>query len=468
LPETCADALIVGAGMAGLSCASALAECGARVLVCESRPILGGRASSWIDPGAGAEIDDGPHLFAGAYREVRALLARVGAVGNVPFPERLRVPMRDRSGRGATLEWTRAPGLLGLAHGMSRFDVLTAAEHRGLARVLFAAWRGAPAADRPLGDWLDELAQGDAARRWLWHPLARAAFNEEPAIVSARLFAEMLRRLLLTGSDSAVLAHSRVGLSRTWAEPAATYVEAHDGRVLRGCRVTRVERTADGVRAHLEHGEPASASALCLAVPAARAHALAAFLPPADRVAIARAASVETTPIVSVNLWLDGGAPALEEPFVGFAGEPFAWCFDRTALVPSGAGTFRHVVLVAPGDRALAARRAADLIALARATLAAFAPATRDRRVVFARAVCERHAAPSLTPEAAAARPPVATGDPAIALAGDWIGTGLPATLEGAAWSGHHAAERLAAFLAIGGRGTVASRCSSSLSFSSF
>ena len=37
-------------------------------------------------------------------------------------------------------------------------------------------------------------------------------------------------------------------------------------------------------------------------------------------------------------------------------------------------------------------------------------------------------------------RPGPATADPRIVLAGDWTGTGLPATIESAALSGHRAA----------------------------
>jgi uncharacterized protein with NAD-binding domain and iron-sulfur cluster len=47
-----------------------------------------------------------------------------------------------------------------------------------------------------------------------------------------------------------------------------------------------------------------------------------------------------------------------------------------------------------------------------------------------------------LTPAADAVRPDVATPIPNLFLAGDWVQTGLPATIEGAVQAGREAARR--------------------------
>jgi uncharacterized protein with NAD-binding domain and iron-sulfur cluster len=54
--------------------------------------------------------------------------------------------------------------------------------------------------------------------------------------------------------------------------------------------------------------------------------------------------------------------------------------------------------------------------------------------------VRERRATFSATPEQDAKRPPAATSWRNLYLAGDWTGTGLPATIEGAIRSGERAA----------------------------
>ena len=69
-------------------------------------------------------------------------------------------------------------------------------------------------------------------------------------------------------------------------------------------------------------------------------------------------------------------------------------------------------------------------------------PEARAAKVVRASVVKERRATFSLAP-GQPKRPPTATHVEGLVLAGDWIETGLPATIEGAAISGRRAAEAI-------------------------
>jgi uncharacterized protein with NAD-binding domain and iron-sulfur cluster len=89
----------------------------------------------------------------------------------------------------------------------------------------------------------------------------------------------------------------------------------------------------------------------------------------------------------------------------------------------------------------------AELIALARRELVEALPEIRDVRLVRAAVVREPHATFSLAP-GQPARPSVETGVHGLFLAGDWIDTGLPATIESAVRSGHRAAA--AAIVSLG------------------
>ena len=73
---TSPDVAVLGAGLAGLAAATALAESGAAVAVYEARPRPGGRATTHRDPVTGERIDNGQHVLAGCYGETLRFLRR--------------------------------------------------------------------------------------------------------------------------------------------------------------------------------------------------------------------------------------------------------------------------------------------------------------------------------------------------------------------------------------------------------
>ena len=61
--------LVIGGGLAGLAAAVSLAGRGCRVTILESRPRLGGRASSFTDPVSGQLVDACQHVSMGCCTE---------------------------------------------------------------------------------------------------------------------------------------------------------------------------------------------------------------------------------------------------------------------------------------------------------------------------------------------------------------------------------------------------------------
>ena len=148
------------------------------------------------------------------------------------------------------------------------------------------------------------------------------------------------------------------------------------------------------------------------------------------------------SPIVTVNLWFDRDVLAdVEAPFVGFPGRSMQWVFDKRAVF---GGEASHLSLVSSGASPLVALTNEDLIVGAHAELLEALPAARRASLLRGTVVREPRATFSLAP-GQPARPSVVTPVCGLYLAGDWIDTGLPATIESAVRSGHLAADRAAA-----------------------
>jgi zeta-carotene desaturase len=150
------------------------------------------------------------------------------------------------------------------------------------------------------------------------------------------------------------------------------------------------------------------------------------------------AAATKPSPIASVNLWLN--RRILRTPFLGLPGRSMQWVFDKEQMLETETS---HITLVSSGADDVMALQNDELIVLALGELRDAVPEARAAKVVRASVVRERRATYSLAP-GQPKRPATATDVNGLALAGDWIETGLPATIEGAAISGRRAAEAIA------------------------
>ena len=80
------NVLILGGGLAGLSCAVELIDQGHDVTLLEAQPNLGGKAASWRDVD-GDLVDLGQHVVTPLYQHFLRLLDKVGATGNLIWKE---------------------------------------------------------------------------------------------------------------------------------------------------------------------------------------------------------------------------------------------------------------------------------------------------------------------------------------------------------------------------------------------
>ena len=80
---------VVGAGLAGLAAAVALADAGHSVILYEAAPHAGGRCRSYFDAELGCRIDNGNHLLLAGNRAALDYLDRIGGYGSLEGPSRL-------------------------------------------------------------------------------------------------------------------------------------------------------------------------------------------------------------------------------------------------------------------------------------------------------------------------------------------------------------------------------------------
>jgi len=140
------DAIVVGAGFAGLSTAVRLTRDGARVLVLEARGRLGGRATAFPDRETGELVDNGQHVLLGCYRDTWTFLRDINAESHVRIQPQLVVTMIDRDGQQTRLDCSGMPAPFHLLAGLSDWPALTWADRwsaLGMAGAIRTARREA-------------------------------------------------------------------------------------------------------------------------------------------------------------------------------------------------------------------------------------------------------------------------------------------------------------------------------------
>ncbi len=433
--------LVIGAGFAGLSAATALAEQGVRVLVLEARPALGGRASVFTDPATGERVDNGQHVLIGAYRETFRFLRRLGTEKHVYLQPGLAVDIIDRDGRTSRLACPAIPAPLHLLVGALRWKAISWRDRVALARMRHGGRRDVDPRFT-VREWLEWHGQTTRLIELLWEPLAVASLNQSIDEAAGEMFGAVLRRTFTSERSDSSLGLVQRPLDELYTEPSRAYIERRGGEV-RANSLACVNVESGSASIHVRSHAFRPRAVIC----AAAWYALPALFPdppPALAEMIQAAESTPASPIVTVNLWFD--RPITSSVFVGLPGRANQWVFDKRALFGEATS---HVSLVSSGAAAIVSQNNQQLVNLALDELKDAIPEVRSAALRRAVVVREKRATFSVAP-GQPPRPATRTAIPGLFMAGDWIDTGLPATIESAVVSGHAAANAVIDFLKSG------------------
>ena len=444
---------IVGGGLAGLAAAVALARAGGcRVRLIESRPRLGGRASSFPDPLTGELVDNCQHVSMACCTNLADFCR---AVGTAELFRRVPdVVFLSPEGKLSRLQAGPWPAPLHLSGSFLRANYLTLAERLrvayGVARL--KAWRpgGKHGAHEPVLDFLRRNGQTERTIRRYWATVLISALNEQLHQMDVGHARKVFVDGFLRHRDGYRMEIPLVPLGDLYGRRLETWLADHDVevRLTTGVRSVAVANDGDGAVTGLvlRSGEVVESDDVILAAPFDR---VAGLLPDPVRRRVPgldRVGEFASSPITGVHLWFDRRVCPHEH--VVTVDRPIHWVFDHSAIQGRGApgaadGQYLQVVISASYDlQPLGKEAIRDLVV---AELAAIWPAAREAKLLRWWVVTEHGATFAVRPGVDAHRPAQRTPVPGLFLAGDWTATGWPATMEGAVRSGYKAAEGILA-----------------------
>ncbi|WP_374399023.1 hydroxysqualene dehydroxylase HpnE [Niveibacterium sp.] len=421
---------VIGGGWAGLSCAVELARADIRVSVFEGSATLGGRAR--VVEKDGWRVDNGQHILIGAYAETLRMLRLLGV-----SPKRLfSSPFFIHIPGVLDLQAADLPAPLHLAIGLLRAKGLSWADRRAAARLLshLKRLRFVLSEDVTVSTLLDRTAQTANLRRLVWEPLCVAALNTPADRASAQVFANVLRDSVAASASASEVLIPRVDLTELLPVPAVLYLSRKGQSVHTMTKIRGVTRTEHGFG--LE-GDPFDGrySHVVLATAPWQVSGLTAEFAEMERLR-SQLDAMHHEAITTAYLAYDPPL-RLPRPMIGLDNGLLQWVFDRGQLggpegllagVVSAAGTElsrEEIALRAHQD--IERLFAADS---ARLPSPKWAQVITEKRATFA---CE----PGVF------RPITMTPVKQLYLAGDYVASDYPATLEGAVRSGLQAARTI-------------------------
>ena len=433
---------VVGGGVAGLSAACALADAGFRVTVLERRGYLGGRASSYLHPGTGEVIDNCQHVLFGCCTNLVGFYERIGVADKIFWDNRMT--LIEPGGRRSVLAPAGFPAPL---HGLPAILKSRCFSIADKLSLIFAftsiIFGGKSNPRRNLADWLESHLQTAGSLERFWRLVIASALNADLDKIGLPYATKVIRELFLNSAHAGSMGMSTVPLSDLY-QGAKTYLEAHRGSIRLNSNVESAAWDQDKRQWTIQtHGEQITSEMLILALPFEATAKLIPSLPanPAATALAAQVKALEHWPICSVHLWFDREITELDHAVL--LDRDIHWMYHKSRWQPLRDSKASYIELVVSASRQFAALSREDAIRQATLQLAEFFPEVKKARVVKSALIKEMRATFGVPPGVDAFRPGAVSPWPNCFLAGDWVATGWPSTMESAARSGHLAAEAL-------------------------
>ncbi len=433
---------VVGAGVAGLAAACALCDAGFQVTVLERRGYPGGRASSYLHPGAGEIIDNCQHVLFGCCTNLVGFYERIGVAEKIRWDSRMT--LIEPGGRQSVLAPSILPAPLHGLPAILKADCYTTGDKVALMRAFSAMIRmSRPDPDESLQHWLDRNHQTPGTMERFWRLVIASALNADLDQIALPYAVKVIRELFMNSAYAGSMGMSTVPLSELY-RGAEEYLSRRGGQIVYNTNVASGCWDANEQQwtARSTSGDFVS-DFLLLALPFEATARLLPALPSSDLASefAKQLEQLQHWPICSVHLWFDRKITDLDHAVL--LDRDIHWMYHKSNWQPLRDENSSYIELVISASREFASLSREEALRRAIAQLIEFFPEAATAKILKMALIKEMRATFGVPPGVDQFRP--ASGSPwqNCFLAGDWIATGWPSTMESAARSGHLAAEAI-------------------------
>lgn len=419
--------VVIGGGFAGLTAAAYLSNSGFQVELFEASPKLGGRAYSFYDNESGSIIDNGQHIMMGCYKETLKFFKLIDAENNLVFQKRLRVNFLKENFNLIPLKTFPLPYPINLILGLLNYKAISISDRlvflKFFLKLPFISSNSLN--DLSVYDWLIKENQNKNIRKAFWEILTVGALNTNIKKASASTFALILKEIFLKGNKSATIILPKYGLSETYCNSAVDFIQKRNGKInlleavenlqINEKRITEIVTSKRKI------------TDFDFVISAVPFYAAKKMIPQLN---FPDGFEPKYFSILSVHIWLKENK--MEEDFYGLINSPIHWIFNH----------HDHLTLVISDANELTEKSKEEIFELISNQLKIFVGINKEEIRNY-KIIKEKRATFIPSKEILFNRPDSRTEITNLFLAGDWIKTGLPSTIESAVKSGRIAANHV-------------------------
>ncbi len=421
--------LIIGGGLAGLNAASILSQQKFSVTLIESSPKLGGRTYSFFDEETNSVIDNGQHILMGCYKETISFIRLIGAENNFQYQKNLYLKFINREKNEFKIDASKLFYPFNLISAILNYDAFTTNDKLSFITFVLKLPLISKKSLMKLNvkDWLEQENQGRNAIENFWGILCIGALNTNPEKASAFIFYKILKEIFLKGNFHSTIILPKYGLSESFINPAFDFIKKSNGHVFLSEAVKEIViENQKVVEVKTDKNIYTDFDYVISAIP------LYALEKVISKKLLNIDLKLQYSTILNIHLWLSENK--LDEKFLGLLDSLLQWIFVKE----------NHINVVISDADYFAEKSKEEILDLVTDELSQFLSISRKDILNF-KIIKEKRATFIPASEIINKRPDSKTKIKNLFLAGDWINTDLPSTIESAVTSGKIAAELILA-----------------------
>ncbi len=420
--------LVIGGGFAGLSAAAHLIKNNFQVELIEASPKLGGRAYSLNENDT--IIDNGQHIMMGCYYDTLEFFKIINAEENLSFQKNLTVNFIKPNFEIFPLKSDKYFYPFNLLSGLLNYKALKFTDRLSLLKVFakLPLYQHDNLNSKTVFDWLKDENQNEDIINAFWEILVVGTLNTNLKKASAKIFVDVLKQIFLKGNKAATIVLPKYGLSETYCEKAEQFIRTNGGRISLSETIQEIFFGKEkATKIQTNKREISDFDYVIFAIPHFAVSKVKGFENVIDDLALGYSC------ILSIHLWVKENK--LKDEFYGLINSPVHWIFNKKS----------HLTIVISDANKYLNTSKEEIIEMVSDELGKYI-GLKEQDIINYKVIKEKRA--TFIPEnnIISMRPDSRTKIKNLFLAGDWINTGLPSTIESAVKSGKLAAKGISHF----------------------